>query len=385
MAYTERTTTRVTSRHRSRRILHLIDTIGPGGAETVYMELVRGLGADGWEAVPVVPGKGWLDDTLTAEGIAHACIDATGRFDVAYARRLRRLIEAENAALVQTHMLGTSVYGTLACLGTPVPVVSTFHGHPDIQPTDRLRAVKVRILARPANRIVCVSDSLREHFERSGPFPAGAEVIPNGIDTETFAPGRDGRVRSELGIPESAPLLGAVGNVRTSKDYPSLLRAFARVHAAVPESRLVIVGQGSGALQAGIEDLRAELGLADACHFLGFRSDVADILRALDVFVLSSSDEGFSLVTVQAMATSLPVVATRCGGPEQIVGDSGAAALVPPRDPDALAAAMSSVLADEELRRHMGSAGRARAVAAYSVQTMVARYSELYERCLATG
>ncbi len=158
------------SRERSRRILHLIDTIGPGGAETVYLELVRGLAEYGWDSLPVVPGKGWLDDTLRSDGLEPECFDAAGRFDLGYAQRLRSLIQREHIDLVQTHLLGTSVYGTLACLGTSVPVVSTLHGQPDISPTDRLRAIKVRLLARPANRVVCVSESLRTHFERHQPF-----------------------------------------------------------------------------------------------------------------------------------------------------------------------------------------------------------------------
>ncbi|MEQ1857782.1 MAG: glycosyltransferase [Longimicrobiales bacterium] len=386
MSSTERTTTHVPSRERSRRILHLIDTGGPGGAETVYVELVRRLAGAGWESIPVIPEVDWLDHALRAEGFDPICMHGGRRFEFDYARRLRSLIRHRAVDLVQTHMLGSSVYGTLACADSSIPVVSTFHGHPDVRTTDRLRALKMRLLSRSNNRVVCVSESLRTHFERSGPFPSGAEVIENGIDTTVFSPGGlDGRVRAELGIAPDAPLLGAVGNVRASKDYPSLLRAFAQVHRAVPASRLVIVGQGSGELQAEVERLRADLGLEGAVHFAGFRDDVADFLRSLDLFVLSSSDEGFSLVTVQAMATGLPVVATRCGGPEQIVGDSGGAVLVPPRDPDALAAALLDVLARPDLGKRLGAAGRARAAEAFSVERMVSRYVELYERCLPEG
>jgi glycosyltransferase involved in cell wall biosynthesis len=372
----------VPARERARRILHLIDTGGPGGAETVFLELVRGLPAYGWESVPVVPEVDWLAGALRGAGFESECVAATGRFDVGYARRLRRMIREQRIALVQTHLLGTSVYATIACLGTRIPVVSTFHGHPDISRSDRLARVKARLLSRSRNRVVCVSASLREHFEKSVPFPRGSEVIPNGIDTATFVPGRDGRVRAELGVPPASPLLGAVGNIRAPKDYTTLLEAFAVVHQVVPESRLVIVGQGSGPLLEELERRRAALGLDGACTFAGFRSDVADVLRALDVFVLSSSDEGFSLATVQAMATGLPVVATKCGGPEQIVGASGAAVLVPPRDPRSLAGAVLRVLEDSSLARHLGEAGRARAVEAFSLQRMVGRYSELYERCL---
>jgi glycosyltransferase involved in cell wall biosynthesis len=375
---TERTTSKVQSTDKTPRILHLIDSGGPGGAETVFLELVRGLPALGWESVPVVPEVDWLAGALREAGFEPECLPAKGRFALGYARRLRALIRKERIDLVQTHLLGTSVYSTLACLGTSVPVVSTFHGHPDISRDDRLVRVKLRILGRPLNRVVCVSDSLRAHFEASGPFPRGAEVIPNGIDTKVFAPGRPGGLRSEIGIASDARLIGAVGNIRTSKDYATLLRAFAQVRLVVPSSHLVVVGQGQGALFEELRALQTGLGLADSCHFVGFREDIADVLRSLDLFVLSSSDEGFSLATVQAMATGRPVVATQCGGPEQIVGESGAAVFVPVRDPDALAKAMIDVLRRPDFAQRLGAAGRARAVDTFSTERMLLRYSELY-------
>src|SRR5687768_5649804 len=111
-----------------RRVLHLIDTGGPGGAETVFLELVRGLPARGWESVPVVPEVDWLQGALRDAGFTADCFATTGRFDLSYVRRLRSMIRRERISLVQTHLLGTSVYATLACLGTTVPIVSTFHG-----------------------------------------------------------------------------------------------------------------------------------------------------------------------------------------------------------------------------------------------------------------
>jgi glycosyltransferase involved in cell wall biosynthesis len=367
------------------RILHLIDTGGPGGAETVYLELVRGLPRLGWDSVPIVPEDDWLAGALRAEGFRPETLVGTGRFDLQYARRLRERIRDERIDLVQTHLLGTSVYATLAALGTGVPVVSTFHGLPDIPANDRLRAVKLGLLRRNRNRVVCVSEPLSRHVGSLARFRRPIEVIPNGIDLGAFASARDGRVRGELGIPDGAPLVGAVGNVRRSKAYHVLLDAFAQVRASVPRSRLVVAGQAHGPLFEELVAQRDRLGLTSACEFIGFRSDVADVLGALDVFVLSSSDEGFSLSTVQAMAAGLPVVATRCGGPEQIVGDSGAAVLVPPDDPSALARAIIRVLGSPALADELRSAGRRRAADAFSLGRMLERYDALYRRCLDRG
>jgi glycosyltransferase involved in cell wall biosynthesis len=177
--------------------------------------------------------------------------------------------------------------------------------------------------------------------------------------------------------------VGAVGNVRPSKAYHVLLDAFARVRAALPAARLVVAGQARGALHEQLLRQRARLGLEGAVDFIGFRSDVADVLRTFDVFVLSSSDEGFSLSTVQAMAAGLPVVATRCGGPEQIVGDSGGALLVPTNDPGALAGAILRVIRTPSLAEGLRAAARQRAFDAFSLERMLGDYDALYQRCLA--
>jgi glycosyltransferase involved in cell wall biosynthesis len=367
------------------RALHLIDTGGPGGAETIFLELVRGLGHHGWESVAVVPEEDWLAGALRDCGIEPVHVASTGAFDVAYARRLRKLMRETRVDLVQTHLFGTSVYATLASAGTGLPVVSTLHGHPDIPTRGRLVGAKVRLLGGRRNRVVCVSASLRDHFRASGKLPArmDVEVIPNGVDLRAVAGGQRAQVRRELGIDDRTPLIGAVGNVRPSKAYPVLLRAFARVRASVPDAHLAIAGQGSGPPYDHLIALQTELRLNGACHFLGFRDDVASVLAALDVFTLSSSDEGFSLAMVQAMARGLPVVATRCGGPDEIAGDSGAAILVPTDDPDALASEIVRVLGSPNLAARIGAAARSRVQERYSVTRMLADYAALYDRCLA--
>ncbi len=170
-----------------------------------------------------------------------------------------------------------------------------------------------------------------------------------------------------------------MGNIRVPKAYDVLLRAFALVTAAVPEARLVIVGQPLAGLYEDLLEVRRSLGMEAAVHFLGFREDVPRILRALDVFALSSSDEGFSLATVQAMATGLPVVATRSGGPETIVEDGISGILVPPGDAIALAKGITDVIGARDRGVEMGRCGRERVLRDFSLRRMVERYAELYE------
>ena len=364
-----------------RRVLHLIDTGGPGGAETIFLQLVTGLGAHGWDPVPVVPVDDWLASALRGEGLTPRLLSSRRSFDVAYAAAIRRMARKRGVRLIQTHLLGTAVYGTIASWGTGLPVVSTFHGVADIRGNQGVSGLKLRLLGRGRRRLVFVSEPLREHFLSVGTRldRRATEVIPNGIDCDAYAPGSDDAIRRELGIPGSAPLVGAVGNIRVPKAYDVLLRAFAQVTDTMPEARLVIVGQPLAGLYEDLLELRRSLEMDTKVHFLGFREDVPRILRALDVFALSSSDEGFSLATVQAMATGLPVVATRSGGPETIVDDGVSGILVPPGDPSALAKGIMDVIGDRDRGSGMGRRGRERVLRDFSLRRMVERYSELYE------
>jgi len=368
------------------KVLHLIDTGGPGGAETVFLELVTRLSGRRWTPVPVVPTEHWLSGALRSRGHDPTLLAGRRSFDHGFLWDLRSLVKREGVALIHAHLMSSGVYGTLAALGRGIPLICTFHGLPDVPDGGTLRWLKIKLLARSMNRIVFVSDSLRRGMaEEKGWTPRDSVVIPNGIDCQEFhvAPVPD--LKSELGLDEGALLLGAVGNVRPSKRYDVLLQAFRKVVAVRPEVRLAIVGQAQGELYESMLALRSSLGLDDSVHFLGFREGVARAFQGLDLFVLSSSDEGFSLSTVQAMATGLPIVATRCGGPEEILEAGVEGVLVEKNRPDELAAGILEVLSRPDGGRSLGEAARKGAVARFSVDTMVERYDTLYESCLDRG
>ncbi len=367
-----------------RKVLHLVDTGGPGGAETVFLTLVLGLDPAAWSPCPVVPEVDWLDGELRRVGQSPTLLESSGSFDRRYLFRLRRLILEQEPAVIQTHLLTSAVYATLASAGLGIPVVSTFHGEPDIDPGDRWLWAKLRVLRGPRNRMVFVSEALRSHVTGLGSVHRSrTRVIHNGVDCSVFRPSEVPRAPIPgLDLPEGATVVGAVGNVRRSKDYGVLLRATADLVERMPDIHTVIVGQNTGSLFEDLLDLRTSLGLQDRVHFLGFREDVAELFRCFDVFALSSSDEGFSLATVQAMASGVPVVATRSGGPEEIVVDEQTGLLVPPRDPRALADGLARVLALPDGGRAWGAAGRDRAASTFSTGAMLKAYEGLYRELL---
>jgi glycosyltransferase involved in cell wall biosynthesis len=184
------------------------------------------------------------------------------------------------------------------------------------------------------------------------------------------------RLAAEIGVAPETRIVGAVGRLHPAKDHRNLLRAFRLVADASPDVVLVIVG--GGALGEELEAFAAEQRIADRVRFLGDRGDVRELLRGFDLLAVSSRTEGYSVVLVEASAVGLPIVATRVGGNAEIVQDGISGLIVPPSDPAALAAEMSTLLGDPARAARMGEAGRAWALSEGSVETMAKRYEAIY-------
>jgi glycosyltransferase involved in cell wall biosynthesis len=366
-----------------RTILHLIDTTGPGGAETVFTDLVRGLDQSRFRSIAVTAGPGWVEETVQAAGIQSMRISQRGRFAHRYAKTLRGVIQREQVNLVHAHLFGASVYASLAALGTGIPVLGTIHGQADLPASDWIAPLRYGVLRWGATHVVAVSEALRRTFVSRAKFPARrTSVIYNGIDLTIFRPGVDSGFRRELGIGEQEFVFGALGNVRAPKAYDVLLRATALLAREAPPSRVVIVGDTSGMLYPQLRQLHASLGLGERVLFTGFRRDVPRVLQGFDALVLASHAEGFSLATVQAMATAIPVVATRSGGPEEILDGGRTGLLVARGDPAALAAGMRRLRDDVELRHQLAAAGPPAVAARFSRVAMLEAYHRLYDALL---
>jgi len=367
-------------------ILHLSETTGPGGAETVFVQLVTRRSNHDFRDLAALPRPGWVADTLNANGFPPLQVKIARNgspLDFGLYRSIVLLIGEHGVDLVQSHSLGISVYACLAGLRTGTPVVCTLHGEVDLGRSVRLRGVKLGILGRGAAKIVLVSNHLREKLLAESRIPADrTAVVYNGVDCDRYAGTRDGTFREEFGIGDDRFLFGSIGNIRAPKDYGNLLRAAAIAVKSEPRLRFAVVGQGEGALLDELLGLRAELGLHDVVHFAGFRPDVTVPLRSFDAFVMSSRSEGFPVALVQAMAAGLPVVATRCGGPEEMVTNGIQGLLVPREDPATLAAAMLRIVSDGPLRRELAVAARVAARARFSLTTMLESYDRIYRAAL---
>jgi len=239
------------------------------------------------------------------------------------------------------------------------------------------RDLKRRIVFGLADRIVVNAGEIRDNLvAHSWIDGRKLRVVLNGVDLRHYRPFASAeaaveavRLRGELGIPPEAPLVGTLGVLTVQKDHDLLIRAAADVIARRPEVHVVIVGEGD--LRPALEARIAELGLADRVHLPGFRRDVRPVLAALDLFVLSSENEGMAWVLLEALACGLPILATDVSGTRACVVEGENGRIVPPRDREALAGALGAMLSDPDALRCMGRASRQLAEVRFDEERMI--------------
>lgn len=365
-------------------ILHTIDTTGPGGAETIFIDLATRLPREKYRSIVVIRGKGWVYEELCRRGIEPLFMDAKGSFNWRYLSGLARLIRQQGVDLVQSHLLGSNVYCSLAGLITRRPVVATFHGVVDFGEKERLKSIKYGAINAGARCIVAVSDSLRKEILDSTTLrPDKIKLIYNGIKTADYQHPRSRGLRQKYGWSDDEIVIGSLGNIRPAKGYDILLRAAALLERRSHRFRFVIAGQCNTSLYDELLLLRQELGLEDSVQFLGYIDDAADFLSNLDLFLSSSTSEGLPLSAIQAMVAKLPIVATRCGGYEELVTDRENGWLVEVGNPQAIADAIEMLAVKPELRAALAKKASKHAIETFDLEVMLAAYEKTYDRLMA--
>jgi sugar transferase (PEP-CTERM/EpsH1 system associated) len=266
--------------------------------------------------------------------------------------------------------------------GVPV-VVHGEHGREigDPHGVNRRRNRIRRVLSPLVRRFVAVSDDLRTWLIETVRVPARkVTTIRNGVDVERFGRHDRAAARRALGLDDHWVVTGTVGRLDPIKGQRGLIQAFATVAARCREARLVVAGDGP--CRGELEGTVAALGLGDRVQLLGARRDVPVVLAALDVFVLPSIGEGMSNTVLEAMASGLPVVATRVGGNPELVEPGVNGCLVPAGDERALAEAIAMYGDDAHLRTLHGKASRDRAAGRFELGRMCSSYENLYAECL---
>ncbi len=348
----------------------------------MLLEVATGARTYGWQSVVGVPENSWIAGALAHRDLPSAFLRTAGAFDVRYLAELVALVRRHRIRLIHAHLITPSLYGALAGRMCGVPAIATIHGESEVEAESGWRKAKLRLIDRACFRTVFVSEYLRQRVLAGGGFRLEhTEVVHNGVQLADFARAPDRSLRRAWGIHDDEILVGAVGNVRPTKGYEVLLRAARRLADTRPNFRFIIAGEAGGPLGAELRRMLHDLALEGIVQFVGFQEDIAAVLANLDLFALPSHTEGFSLATVQAMAAGVPIVATRSGGPEEVLGE-GSALLVAPGSPADLAAALNQLSLDAGLRSDLIHRARTRAHSQFSLERMIGDYDSLYRRAL---
>ena len=362
-----------------RTVVHFTDSSGFGGAEQALLSLLAGLQAQGWRAALMVhPSPGIMP---LIEGAAQLGVDlwpvprmpdglSGARRVWAFSRELRtRRPDVFHAHL--TWPLACK-FGLVGAILARVPaIVATVQLYVDF-PIDPSIFVQQRLIVAGVGRYIAVSQAVAQRMLRKLRWPARkVQVIRNSVSTAAPDPACD-RPVARAGL----PVVLTVARLDEQKGHRYLLEAAAQV----PEAQFVLAGDGP--LRASLEAQARSLGVEGRIQFLGYRRNITDLLAGCDVFVLPSLYEGLPLSILEAMSAGKPVIATQIGGTDEavIAGETGI--LIPPADPDALATAIRTILADQPLAQRLATAGRARVEQEFSAKKMVQQVTHIYDELL---
>ena len=366
-----------------RTILHTIETSGPGGAETSLLLLASKLNRDRYRSLALLPAEGWLSEQLKYAGVPVFFADSKKWYDFRLIREMRRLIGHERVDLIHSQLPGQNFYSSVVGSLTARKTVVTYQGKVELAQAQGWKgSLRQTTIRRLADAVVAVSEDVGVLLRQSHFPPEKVVRIYNAIDVKRLQVTGNGHLRHGLGLPEDARLVGTVANIRAPKGYAFLVQAARMVIDHIPQAHFIAVGDIDPVLSKPLFELVEKLGLREQFHFLGFRSDIPEILSELDVFVLASTSEGLPLALLEAMAAGKPAVATQCGGPEEVVTNGKTGLLVPPGEPAAIGSALIDLLTNREMAKQLAQAGRAKVREEFALEKMLAQYEALYERLL---
>jgi sugar transferase (PEP-CTERM/EpsH1 system associated) len=372
-------------------IAHVVYRFGIGGLENGVVNLINRLPASRWRHAVIALTS--VDEAMRARvtrpDVEYVALDKRPGHLVPYYPRLYRLFRRLQPSVVHTRNLAALEAVVPARLAGVGAVVHGEHGRDadDIEGRNaRYRLVR-RAYSPFVSRYVALSLDLQRYLvDGVGIAPGRISQLYNGVDCAAFAPGGKGRALLADG-PFNDPrlfVIGTVGRLDAVKDQTNLARAFVSALRRHPQARerlrLVIVGDGT--LRGDVQRILDDADASALAWLPGARHDVAAVMRALDCFVLPSLSEGISNTLLEAMASGLPVVATRVGGNAELMEEGLTGRLVPRADPEALATEILRYFDHPQLARRHGRAGRDLAEKRFSIEQMVRRYDELYSQVL---
>ena len=354
--------------------IHLLQVVGNaivGGMERWVERLVEWLPAGRFRVTAVCPFESPFTDRLRALGSEVLVVPMPDDMPWSSVQSVLSVVRARGVDLLHAHLSNAHVLAGLAGRLAGLPVLSTIHGR-------QLTLADLEMHRAVGSHISVVCRQSYFHALGLGVDPALLSCDPNGVDTTLFRPGPRGGLRAALGLAEDAPLVGLVGRISPEKGPEVFVRAALLLASLRPQAHMVVVGDGP--MEDQVRRMVADYGLQQHMHLLGLVDDMPALYRELDLLVSSSHSEAMPLALMEAMASGLPVVATRVGGVPDMVAHGQTGWLVAPGDFQDIASRCNGLLGDDGLRRAMGARARARVVQHMGLDDSVARTVALLQR-----
>lgn len=349
------------------RVLHVVPQLEVGGLEGMAIEFAKHTNREAFELLFVCLGeRGRPAESIEAQGIKVITLHTAHGLKLSLLKSLLRVIRDFSPSVIHAHNTRAFFYAGLAGKMTRVPVIGTQHSRRF--PKRGRQGLLFKLATRLLNQLVCVSQDSRNAAEEFGPAKRPL-CVRNGIDLARF---------SDAGCRAGMPAV-SVGRLSREKDYGTLIQATKLVVEKRPDFELEIYG--AGPCLGELEALVAAANLGRNVRFPGATGQVAEKLSGKSFFVLSSLTEGISLAILEAMASGLPVVATRVGGTPEVVEHGKTGLLVPPENPRELAEAMLAMLEVPAITRRMGEASRSRVEREFEIGRSIRQYEALYRSC----
>jgi glycosyltransferase involved in cell wall biosynthesis len=352
-----------------------------GGGETHLLSLLEHLNRSFYQPVVLSFSKGVMVDRVEAMGIKCHVIHSKSAFDFKVSKKVYAFLKGENIDIIHAH--GTRAYTNviIQALSLSIPVIYTVHGwsfHNDQNIVNKYLRISIeRLLIKNARRTILVSGSNKETGKKLFKNSDFA-VIPNGVDLLKFnrndADSVD--IRKEFGIPSSAFLVGFIARVTKQKDPLGMIEGFQLAKQHCPNLYLLMVGDGD--LKDKAMQKVKKLGLESQVFFDGFRQDVPEILRSIDVYCLPSLWEGLPIGLIEAMAVSKAVIATNVDGSKDVIHHSENGLLVEPASPYELSRAITKLYHDRQLKSKLELSARTTIVNHYDITKSVKETEQVY-------
>jgi len=363
------------------KLLYIIESMKIGGAEMLVAEICRRIDKDKFDVfVCSLSGGTAITEKLEENDIRYYVFDKNPGVDLSIPFKIKKIIKQEKIQIVHTHCQGPLLYTYLATiLGKKYRFIHTEHINMEQElGYSKKHLFYNKLFLNKLDGFISISEHVSKYFHEKYPKISRRMVtIPNGINVDRFSSQNNtNNLRKELRFDNNTKIIGNISALRDQKDHATLLYAMKKIINNIDNVRLVIAG--SGYLDVKLKQLADDLNLNEYVRFLGYRSDVENLLSGFDVFVLPSLYEGLPLCLLEASASGTPLVASNIPGNDEIVRNCNNGLLFQTGNSEELANQISKILKDENLSQIFSMNGKTKSAELYNENDMISKYEKYY-------